>query len=248
VSGWGSLPFPVSDDALAMHAAADIAPPGPQPDHRRTALLVEDESLFRDVIAQAFRSLGRHWQLTAFGCGLEALEHIQRLDRAPDLTVIDLGLPDIEGIEVIRQLKRADPSALIMVASVHADERHVLGAIRAGACGYLLKDDPALAIADALRRAAEGEYPISPSLARHLFRLATEPTAIETAGPQIALAPREIELLRLFSDGCSYKGAARAMDVSMSTIQTYVRRIYEKLDADSKITAVSSARARGLLR
>jgi DNA-binding NarL/FixJ family response regulator len=230
-----------------MHAAPYTAPPGTPSDQHRSALLVEDEPLFQDLIAQAFRALGRQWDLQVFGSGREALGHLRTLDRAPDLAVIDLGLPDIEGIEVIRQLKRVDPSALIMVASVHADERHVLGAIRAGACGYLLKDDPALAIADALRRVVEGEYPISPSLARHLFKLATQPAAAEAAGPQIALAPREIELLRLFSDGCSYQRAARAMDVSMSTIQTYVRRIYEKLDADSKIAAVSSARARGLL-
>lgn len=218
------------------------------PSQRRSALLVEDETLFQALIAQAFRTLGGEWDLTVFSTGLDALAYLQEVVRTPDLMVIDLGLPDIEGIEVIRHAKQANPSALIMVASVHADERHVLDTIRAGASGYLLKSDSALAVADALRRISEGEYPISPSLARHLFKLATQPVTQKLEESGIELAPREIELLGLFAKGYSYKKAAQVMYVSMSTIQTYVRRIYEKLDVDSKISAVSMMRSKGLLQ
>lgn len=212
----------------------------------RAALLVEDEVVYQDLIRAAFADPRLSGALRVVDSGADALEALRDPAASFDIVLVDLGLPDVSGLEVIRAARELHPDTPVMVASIHSDQSHVLDAIRAGARGYLLKDDSAIGISEAILRVIEGEFPISPSLARYLFRLAAIESEAVPPG-SLALARKERELLALLAQGASYKKAAQAMGVSVSTVQTYVRRVYQKLEAHSKIEAIDKARRMGLL-
>lgn len=234
---------PTADDAMQRSAPAE-----PDSRTRRVALLVEDESVYQEIFRHALQVLPGDWSLQVADCGSDGLKALEQPSGTFDIVLVDLGLPDMSGIEVIRHTRAHHPDTPVLVASIHSDEAHVLEAVRCGARGYLLKDDDAMEISSSIVRAIYGEYPISPSLARHLFKLAAPETPNPPIEGQLPLAPKEFELLGLLAKGCSYKKAALTMEVSLSTIQTYVRRIYQKLEAHSKVEAIGKARSMGLLQ
>jgi two-component system nitrate/nitrite response regulator NarL len=209
---------------------------------------VEDESVYQEIFRYALQVLPDDWSLQVADCGKDGLRALEQPSGTFDIVLVDLGLPDMSGIEVIRCARAHHPDTPVLVASIHSDEAHVIEAVRCGARGYLLKDDDAMEISSSIVRAIYGEYPISPSLARHLFKLAAPETPSPQIEGQLPLAPKEFELLGLLAKGYSYKKSALAMDVSLSTIQTYVRRIYQKLEAHSKVEAIDKARSMGLLQ
>jgi len=135
----------------------------------------------------------------------------------------------------------------IMVISVLTSSANVLAAIQAGACGYLHKGDSALSLSLAIGRVLAGEYPISPSLAHYLFKLVKTREPLVGSAGAAALAPRELELLQWLGKGHTYQEAARKMDISVSTAQTFSKRIYQKLAVTSKGEALDAARSRGWL-
>jgi DNA-binding NarL/FixJ family response regulator len=154
----------------------------------RQSLVVEDNQAFGSMIVSALSELD------------VALSPLLLETGADALVAIDLGLPDMNGVEVKRAARRRFPGAPILVISVFFSNESVLGAIRAGACGYIHKGDLALSMANAIRRVLEGAYPISPSLARFLFNL------VETEGPEVesrlvTLTSRKLELLKLLGRG-----------------------------------------------
>jgi len=160
-----------------------------------------------------------------------------------DILVVDLGLPDGSGIEVIRAAHSAWPDCGIMVSTTFADDRHVIPSIEAGAAGYLLKDSSQSRMADDIRTLHSGGSPISPRIARKIllrFR-PVEPPA------QPLLSPREQQALELITKGFSYDEIAELMGVTRNTVMTFVRRIYQKLEVSSKAEAIFEARSHGLL-
>lgn len=212
---------------------------------RRLALVVEDNPEFREAISQALSKLDEGWLVRAATTGREGLAALSEANFSPDLALVDLGLPDTSGIAVIRETRARHPQVPIMVVSVLGGSDNVLAAIRAGARGYLHKADPVLSLSEAIKRVLAGEYPISASLARYLFNLVqTEPPE---PGGEGALSPRELQLLRLLSQGYTAQEAAERMGVEVSTAQTFCRRIYQKLQVHSKVKALLAARERGLL-
>lgn len=211
-----------------------------------TAVIVEDSPAFATRIADVVRTLGAQWQPVILGTGAEAIAAIAAAREPIALVLVDLGLPDMPGHEVIARARLALPSTPVMVVSVLSSEDSVLQAIQSGARGYLQKDDSTLNLAQAIAGVIAGEYPISPSLAHHLFRLAgaTPPALRPGTEP---LSARELELLHLLGLGYTREEAARRMQVSGNTVQTYCKRIYLKLDVASKGEALHAARARGIL-
>lgn len=222
------------------------SPASPMKTRARRVLLVEDNPLFQTLVLGAVRKLGRGWEVLACKRGREALELLRGKESPFDLALVDLGLPDINGVEVISAARESDPDLPIMVISVISAETSVLAAIRAGARGYILKSDSESAMAEAISQVLEGNYPISPALARTLFRLAGSPAegSVENA---FGLTPRELETLRNLAKGNAYEEVARLMGISLSTVQTNVRNLYRKLDAHSQLQAVNKARDHGLL-
>ncbi|MFM7396955.1 MAG: response regulator [Gammaproteobacteria bacterium] len=208
------------------------------------ALIVEDDPTFETSMRGAIAQLGKNWEVQCFRSALDVLRYLESPGARVNLALIDIGLPDISGIEVVARVREAHPDAPIMVVSVIAAERSVLAAIRAGARGYVLKDDSTTQIAEALRETLQGNYPISPALARYLFKLAG---ARDTATDLAELTPKELALLKHLSCGRSYAEAAKEMGIALSTVQTHIRNLYRKLDVHSQVQAVTRAQERGLI-
>jgi DNA-binding NarL/FixJ family response regulator len=208
-------------------------------------LLVEDDLVFQDTFRRVFARLGGDWKIHAHQTGGGALQAIDGASHRFELALIDIGLPDITGVEVIARLHQRFADLPILVTTVFSGEETFLSAIRAGARGYLLKGDSDLQLAQAIEQIMRGEYPVSPALARHLFRLAGSSHA---PSPSIKLSPRELELLQWLSKGDSYASCAEKMGISFSTVQTHIRNMYRKLDVSNQRQAIHKAQSSGLLQ
>ena len=165
------------------------------------------------------------------------------------MLLVDLGLPDIGGIELIRYCAKHLPECDVMVVTVFGDEQHVVGSLEAGATGYLLKDTLPEDIAEQIRTLHAGGSPISPVIARQLLsRLAPAGPGTAPAEGAPVLSDRELAVLTLATKGFTYEEIAQMMSVSKHTVMTYVKRSYRKLQVNSKSEAVYEARKLGLLR
>jgi DNA-binding NarL/FixJ family response regulator len=178
-------------------------------------------------------------------------------ENAVDVLLVDLGLPDTPGLEVIRQARRLQPACAVMVITMFGDEANMLQAFEAGAGGYLLKDGTEADLAAHVLSLHGGGSPMSPIIARQLLVRwqASAPPAAASAAPggartgvPVALSKRESEVLDRIARGFIYPEIAQQMGLSVSTIQTHVRNIYGKLDVHNKTEAVFEARQLGLLR
>lgn len=219
-------------------------------------LAVEDDLLCLQSYCSAVQAApDLHW-CAGVGTareGIAALTHHQ-----PDVVLVDLGLPDASGLEVVRAARHLRPHAEVMVVSVFGDERSLLDAVRAGATGYLLKDAMGESFVAAIRDVRAGRSPISPALARHLlsgYRAevpgvapAALPAGDVKTGVEGDLSRRETEILHAVSRGQTYAEIAERYFISPHTVATHVKNIYRKLEAHSKIEAVSIARQRGWLK
>lgn len=212
----------------------------------RLALVVEDVPAHVVLLRAAFRKLGDSWTVRDCGTAAEARLALAEGGTPPDVVVVDLGLPDGSGVELVRTARARFPETPIVVVSVASDEDNVLSSLRAGANGYVHKGEPVDALAESLAHALRGESPISPSVAGYLVQLATGPRSTPSHDP-FRLSPRELELLRLISGGASYGDAARAMGVTLATVQTHIRSLYAKLGVNSKVRAINRGRDSGLV-
>jgi DNA-binding NarL/FixJ family response regulator len=162
-----------------------------------------------------------------------------------EVAVVDLGLPDMSGVDVIRALRRARPRAVPLAFTVFDDPEHIFPALRAGARGYLLKHTSAARLLASLKEAAAGGAPMTPLIARRVvesFGVADDPSG------RVALTKREEDVLARLVAGHSYARIARELSVTLSTIQTHVRAVYAKLEVSSKAEATRQAIRLGLVR
>lgn len=227
-----------------LAAAKSVPASRPAPTARRL-LLVEDDDAHAQLLEEAAGLMQPAWQVIACASGSEALDFLERPKAAFELAVVDMGLPDLSGLEVVRALRRRFAVEPVLVISSISAERTVLEAIRAGANGYLLKDGDPHTMARGIEQVLAGNSPISPALARHLFKLAGSPQARQESS--IRLTEKERETLQHIGRGHSYAETAEVMGVSVSTVQTHVRSLYRKLGAHSQTQAVAKARDSGLL-
>ena len=164
-----------------------------------------------------------------------------------DVLLCDLGLPDGSGIELIRECARRHPETDIIVITVFADQAKVIESIKAGARGYLLKDERLESCVEGIRDIRRGGSPISPIIARQLLQQ-LQPAHTLAAGPLLEpLSPREAEVLNLLARGFSYSEIAGLLTLSAQTVGTYVKRIYRKLEVNSRSEAVFEASSRGIM-
>ena len=219
---------------------------------------VEDDAASRIALVAALNAAGDMRLLWAASARTEALAALARPDaEPPDVLLVDLGLPDGSGLEVIAAARRRWPACAPMVCTIFGDEEHVLAAIEAGAMGYLLKDATPEVVVQEVRSLHAGGSPINPLVARKLLLHAQRggapaadvAEAIEAAaGDELpSLSARELEVLRLVSRGHTLAEVAQALAVSPHTARTFVRRIYAKLQVKSRADAVRVAAHQGLL-
>ncbi len=183
-------------------------------------------------------------------------------EAAPSVLLVDLGLPDQSGLEVIRLCKVMHPKTEIMVITMFGDEANMIRAFEAGASGYLLKDGTESELSEHVRTLHGGGSPMSPIIARQLLskmstasqsaaqairRTPSELVNAAAYGAEKLLTEREEQVLQFLSRGYSYGEVAKEMGVTINTIQTHIRSLYTKLEVHSKSQAIFQARQRGIL-
>ena len=199
-----------------------------------SVLIFEDNSLLRESISSLI-SLKEDWALKgAFENVLSVKQHVA--EHKPDLILMDIDMPGMTGIEAVKQIRLSNPSVPIIMLTVFDDNVHVLEAIRAGASGYLLKKHLSTKLFDAIEEVLSGGAPMSPSIARMVIA-----SMQKTNDNPYQLTPREKEILSLLSQGNSYKIIAAQSEISLDTVRTHIKKIYEKLQVHSQTEAVSKA-------
>lgn len=225
--------------------------PDARPDARRVpldVLIVEDEPFHMARLCQNLqldKSLALAGAFSSGGAALDALAEL-----LPDVALVDLGLPDMDGFELIRRIRARCPTTDVLVVSVFGSEYHLLHAIEAGATGYLLKDSPAADFNAAIHAVHAGESPISPALARHLLRrcVGMAPSNPSPDPKDIGLlSQRETGILEAIARGDSLPEIGRKLFISPHTVKTHVKNIYRKLETHTRHEAVLVARQRGLI-
>jgi DNA-binding NarL/FixJ family response regulator len=214
-------------------------------------IIVEDDPVFLNRFCRIVTSEPEFELLAAVRDGASARESLAR--GAPDVLLVDLGLPDMSGIEIIREAVRRYPDIDIMVITVFGDEAHVLASVEAGATGYVLKDSLPDELINLIKQLREGGSPISPVIARLLLKQLREPDASAAASDDrpvdaAALSARESEILSLIAKGFSFAEIGRLLAVSTHTVTTHVKNIYRKLAVHSRGEAVYEATKMGLLK
>lgn len=201
-------------------------------------LLVDDHPVFRDGLRQLLDSTGEFTVVAEAGDGLEALAYAGR--HQVDVVLMDLNLPRMDGVTATVRLREIAPEARVLVLTTYDSDETVLSAIEAGALGYLLKDTSRAELIDAVRAAARGEPVLSPPVVRRVMDRVRKPSLDQ-------LKPRELELLRLVAAGATNREAATRLFVSEATVKAHLLRIYDRLGARDRASAVATAYERGLL-
>ncbi len=214
--------------------------------------MVEDEAGTRERLVRALGQASRLCLAHAAGTGQELLNWLG--SNSVDVLLVDLGLPDIPGLEVIRRARALSPGTEIMVITLFGDEANMMRAFEAGARGYLLKDGTEDDLARHVLNLHAGGSPMTPIIARQLLMRLGTPASVVAAPlpprpdvPGDALTAREHDILVKLARGYTYSEVAGLLDIAPSTVQSHVKNIYSKLAVHSKAEAIFEARQLGLL-
>jgi len=199
-----------------------------------TVSIVEDNAGLREGLVRLLQQTGEFRCLAAYGNGETALREIPAA--APDVVLMDINLPGINGVECVRKLHLLNPTIRIVMLTVYEQPDHIFNALSAGAIGYLLKQKPSADLLNAIRDAHQGGAPMSSQIARKVVHYFQSGTGASEAGE---LSTREVEVLDLLAKGHLIKEIADRLDISFGTVRTYIRRIYEKLHVHSRAQAVA---------
>ncbi len=208
-------------------------------------MLVDDHDLFRTGLRNLLEEQGVHIVAEASE-GATALSLVREL--APDVVVMDLNMPGMNGIEATREIARVAPLTRVVVLTISDQDADVLDAILAGACGYLLKDSSIQDLMAGIRAASVGEALISPHIAaKVLQRIRATGAGIDTSAPGPELSDRENEVLRLIANGKDNAEIAQELHISPKTVKNHISNILMKLQIENRIQAAVYAVRRGLV-
>ncbi len=209
----------------------------------KTLWIVEDHAAFRRTLVRVLNSEPDLQCPRDFDSCEKALAALTR-DDAPDLILLDVGLPGMSGLDGIRLFKERAPKSLIVILTVFEDDDKVFQAICAGAAGYLLKTSSVADITQAVRDALAGGSPMNPRIARRVLDMFSK---LAPKQSNYGLSEREKEILQLMTTGLIKKEIADQLTLSIHTVDTYLRRIYEKLEVNTRTGAVAKALKEGLV-
>ncbi|HEY0499934.1 MAG TPA: response regulator transcription factor [Kutzneria sp.] len=202
-------------------------------------LIVDDHPVVRNGLLGMFAGDPEFDVVGEAADGAEAVAYAQSLD--PDVVLMDLRMPGMDGVAAIRKLATLAIRAKVLVLTTYDTDSDVLPAIEAGATGYLLKDTPRAELLRAVRAAARGEAVLSPTVATKLLGQVRAPAKDD-------LSKRELEVLALIAKGGTNREAAAKLFISEATVKTHLLHLYAKLGVSDRAAAVATAFARGLLR
>jgi DNA-binding NarL/FixJ family response regulator len=222
-------------------------------------LIADDHELIRDGFKHM---LGYEKDLEVVGeasNGWDIVELCRRLK--PDLVLMDVHMPKMDGLEATRAIKAEQPEVSVLIISTYSNPDYLLGAIEAGAAGYVLKDAPNRQLTNAMRRVLDGESPINQELALQLIQRLASKSSQPVERPPVheggaaasmpllnKLTSRELEVLRLLAQGKTNQGIAEDLLISMATAKTHVRHIIAKLEVSDRTQAIVRAFELGLVR
>jgi DNA-binding NarL/FixJ family response regulator len=209
-------------------------------------VIVEDDPASRNMLVSALQAETGCTVVAEFTEGRAAISAFPHL--APDMVLVDLGLPDISGIDVIRKLKETDADCDALVVTTFGDERTITSALEAGADGYLLKGTPLEELRRDIHSLRNGGSPLSPMVARLLLnRLQSKPEQQKEAAGDTTLTRREHDILAMIAKGFSYTETSQICGIATATVHSHLKSIYRKLEVHSKTEAVYEARRRSLI-
>jgi len=212
-------------------------------------LVVDDQPLFRDGLSTLLGTIDDFDVVATAEDGAHALRLAAQ--HQPDVVLMDLRMPIMDGVAATRRLRTEVPRAQIVVLTTFDDDESILEAVRAGALGYLLKDTASAELANAVRRAAQGESILTPRVATRLMRHIAHQTSYPPPSPDARrladLTAREREILTLLGRGASNKDIARGLNVTEGTVKNHVSSIFAKLDVNDRLGAALLARELGLV-
>src|SRR5215471_3232073 len=200
-----------------------------------TVSIVEDNEQLRTTLARVIARADGFMCISQYGTAEAALEGVPK-DK-PQVVLMDINLPGMNGVECVRQLKQANPSLQVIMLTVYEDTENIFNALAAGAAGYLLKRTKSAELLEAIREVNRGGSPMTTHIARKVTQ------SFQKAGPSPQptenLSEREQEVLDCLSQGFLYKEIAEKLGISYETVHTYIRRIYEKLQVRTRTEAVA---------
>jgi len=197
--------------------------------------IVEDDSEVRNSLARLIGGSPGYRCVSKYASAEQALQEIPKIK--PDVTLMDINLPGMNGVECVRQLKPLMPAMQIIMLTVYQNTENIFNALAAGATGYMLKQTPPVELLAAIQNVHAGGSPMSSHIARKIVQ------SFQQAPPANAndqnLSPREAQVLDLLAKGYLYKEIADAMQVTYATVHTHIRHVYEKLHVRSRTEAVA---------
>lgn len=207
-------------------------------------LIVDDHAIVRAGLRALIHSESTMELAGEASGGYEAIDLIEKIQ--PDVLVLDLSMPDLDGIAVTRQIKPRFPDMRILILTIHEDQALLREAIKAGASGYILKHAAESELIAAIQRIVHGDLYVDPALVRLLLQ---EPAAPPAAPPQSTetLTPREIEVLKLIVQGCTNRQIGEELNISFRTAESHRASLSEKLGMHSRVELVRYAREHGLI-
>jgi len=207
-------------------------------------LIVDDHTMVRESLVSVLQADGDVQVVAQAADGIEAIE--KAVQARPDVVIVDLSMPRLNGIEVVRRLREALPATRVLVLTMHQEDEYVLQAVRAGASGYLVKDSGASELLAAVRSLHAGRGYFGPQAARTLAEQLQHPERT-LDDPYGRLTPREREVFHLMAEGMTTKEIARKLDISTKTAENHRGHVLEKLDVRNTAELVRYALRKGLL-
>jgi DNA-binding NarL/FixJ family response regulator len=206
-------------------------------------MLADDHRMLREGLRRSMADQG----FDVVGEARDGEEAVRLADDVrPDVILMDVTMPEMDGVEATRQIKKDQPEVRIVMLTMHADQEVLASAIRAGASGYLVKDCSTEEIASAVRMAASGETALSPQLAASMLEEVRKLDQPQGEDDRV-ITKREEEVLQLIADGCSTPEVAERLFISQKTVKNHLASIYQKLDARDRTQAVLQAVRMGIV-